>query len=144
MMYKAFTLLEIILAMTMISVLIGLIFIVFDPAEPIIEVNNNQRQADIFNIYNAINQYRTDNAGEFPNGITNTAINICQPGCIESSSQVDISTEIASYIRFGVIPVDPIQEGSTITGYTVYISTQGRVVVEAPLAEGGVVINTIE
>lgn len=144
-MYRAFTLIEILLAMVMISILITIGLIVFNPSQPIAEVNNAQRQADVFSIYNAINQYRTDNAGEFPEGISTTAINICKPGCTESSSQIDITADISPYIRFGSIPVDPLQEdGSAVTGYTVYVSPQGRVVVESTLAENEAIINTIE
>ena len=142
---KAFTLLEILLSLTLIGVLIAITISLINPAQQVADVNNVQRQADVMNIYTAINQYREVNLGNLPAGITSTAIDICQAGCTESSTQIDISTELNPYLRFNALPIDPLQTGTTLTGYKVYADSQsGRVVVTAPLAENGITINTIE
>lgn len=144
-MKKGFTLLEILLTLTLISILIVIILVVSNPAQQVGDVNNVQRQADVLNIYTAINQYRESNAGNLPVGISTTAINICQAGCTESSTQIDISPELNTYLRFNTLPIDPLQAGTILTGYTVYVDSQsGRVIVAAPLAENGITINTIE
>lgn len=142
---KGFTLLEILMIITLISILLGIFFVFVDPRRQIGNINNAQRKSDIFSIYNAINQYRDINSGKLPEGIiANISKNICQPGCVESENQIDISSELEPYISFGKIPIDPKQEGLVITGYAVYVDIQGKVIVSAPLAENGAIINTEE
>lgn len=145
---KAFTLLEILLTLTLIGFLIVIILSLVNPNQQIADVNNAQRQADVMNIYTAINQYRESNSGQLPNGITTSALDICQAGCNESSTQIptqiDISAELNPYLRFNTLPIDPLQTGTILTGYKVYAESSGRVVVTAPLAENGITINTIE
>jgi len=141
---NGFSILEVLLVVTIISILLVTVFRFMDPQRRFGDVNNLQRKSDILSIYTAINQYREDNRGNLPTGITQTAINICQVGCLESSTQIDITTEISKYIRLGKLPIDPLQTGDILTGYTVYVNDQGRVVVSAPLAENWATINTIE
>lgn len=144
-MYKqAFTLIEIILSITLIGLLISIVIVSVNPAQQLADVNNAQRQSDVVNIYTAINQYREVNSGQLPSGISTSALDICQAGCTESSTQIDISTELSSYLRFNTLPIDPLQTGTILTGYKVYVESSGRVVVTAPLAENNIIINTIE
>jgi prepilin-type N-terminal cleavage/methylation domain-containing protein len=142
---KGFTLLEVLLVMTLVSILlvIGLRSINID--KQFGDVNNAQRKSDVLTIYTAINQYRDDNAGNVPTGITDEVKQICQPNCSMSANKVDISTALEPYITFEKIPIDPKQQGLDITGYSVFVdNVSGRVIVSAPLAENGVIINTIE
>lgn len=142
---KAFTLLEILLSLTLIGFLILITISLINPAQQVADVNNAQRQSDVMNIYTAINQYREANSGNLPGGITSSGINICQAGCTENASQIDISSELNPYLRFNTLPIDPLQTGNVLTGYTVYADSQsGRIVVSAPLAENNITINTIE
>ena len=142
---RGFTLLEILLAITLMGILLVTVVRLVNPQKRFGDVNNLQRKSDVLSIYTAINQYREDNRGNLPAGITNEAINICQPGCTElAGTQIDITTEISKYIRLGKPPVDPSQTGTVLTGYTVYATEQGKIVVSAPNAENGVTINTIE
>jgi len=141
---KAFTLLEVLLVMILISILLVILIRLINPEQRIGDINNAQRQADVLTIYTAINQYRDANLGKLPAGITSTAIDICQSGCAPSSTQIDISTELNQYLRSNTLPIDPLQTGTTLTGYTVYVTPEGRVIVAAPLAQNGVIINTLE
>lgn len=144
---KAFTLVELLLVITMISVLMGIVLIAINPNRQLSQARNAQRRADVFSLYNAINQYRTDNSGSIPPGITNTPVPpvyICQKGCSESIEQIDITTEISPYMSKGVLPIDPNETNIERTGYTVYVDAQGKIVVSSPLAENSVTINTIE
>jgi prepilin-type N-terminal cleavage/methylation domain-containing protein len=140
---KAFTLLEIILAITIISVLLVILIRLINPNQQIADINNAQREADVLTIYTAINQYRNINSGNLPSGITNDIKSICQPGCTPDNSKIDISSDLESYIPFGNMPIDPQQQNSDTTGYSVYVNNQGNVIVSAPLAENGVTINTL-
>jgi prepilin-type N-terminal cleavage/methylation domain-containing protein len=144
MLKRGFTLLEILLVITLIGILLATVLRLINPQKRFGDVNNLQRKSDVLSIYTAINQYREDNRGNLPAGITTTDIDICQPGCVEDSTQIDITTEISKYIRLGKPPVDPSQTGTILTGYTVYANAQGKIVVSAPLAENEVTINTIE
>lgn len=142
---KAFTLLEILLVMTLISILLLILIRLINPDQQIGDINNAQRQSDVLTIYTAINQYRNNNSGNLPTGITNEVKSICKPDCSVNSDKIDITEVIESYIAFGTIPVDP-QQSETLdtTGYTIYVNIQGRVVVSAPLAQNGATINTLE
>jgi prepilin-type N-terminal cleavage/methylation domain-containing protein len=142
---KAFTLLEILLVMVLISILLVILIRLINPDQQIGDINNAQRQADVLSIYTAINQYKDANSGNLPAGITDELKSICKPGCSVSSNKIDISEAIEPYIAFGNIPVDPQQsETLDVTGYTIYVTSQGRVVVSAPLAQNGSTINTLE
>ncbi len=144
---KAFTLLEVLLVIALISILFVISVVMINPNKQLGNINDASRRSDVFAIYNAINQYRDANSGNLPDGINNTPKSICKPDCLSDSDKIDISEEIEPYIAFGNIPVDPKQdESEDITGYTVYVTTEGRVVVAAPIAEmeNGTTINTLE
>lgn len=142
---KAFTLLEILLVMVLISILLVILIRLINPDQQIGDINNAQRQADVLSIYAAVNQYRDANSGSLPTGIANEVKSICKPDCSVNSNKIDMTEAIEPYIAFGNIPVDPQQsETSDITGYTIYVTSQGRVVVSAPLAQNGSTINTLE
>ena len=143
---KAFTLLEIMLTITVIGILITVIFVSINPQKQLADTRNSKRKADVLSIYTAISEYRNNNDGKLPDGIisANTNYNICQIGCSETATQIDISTELSPYLRFNSVPIDPLQSGGVLTGYILSVSSQGRVNISAPLAENGVLINTLE
>lgn len=143
---KAFTLLEILLAMALIGILLVISIRLINPDKQIGDINNTQRKADVFTIYTAINQYRDANSGNLPAGITDEEVkSICKLDCVTDANKVAISEAIKSYIAFGNIPIDPQQsDGSDVTGYTIAVTSQGRVVVSAPLAQNTATINTLE
>jgi type II secretory pathway pseudopilin PulG len=141
---KAFTLLEIVLVITVIIILLIALNNFVNPNKQIADINNAQRASDVLTIYTAINQYRNINSGNLPSGITNEIKNICQPGCTPDNSKIDISSDLKRYITFGNIPIDPKQQDSDITGYSVYVDSQGNIIVSAPLAENGVIINSLK
>ena len=144
--YSGMSLLEILLVIGMIGLLFATVVTLIRPARYFANLRNIQRRSDIAAIVSAISQYRQDNQGNIPTGITLDSANpvhICRPGCTESASQIDISSELAPYIQAGVIPIDPSVTVNHLTGYRIYVTSQGQVVVTAPLAENGLIINTI-
>lgn len=141
---QGFTLLEILLVMTILGILLTIVVRLVRPESRFSDVQNAQRKSDVLSIYTAINQYKDDNRGQVPAGIASTDISLCQPGCTENATQIDINSDIAIFIRNGVLPVDPLQTGNILTGYRVRLDSAGRVIVSAPLAENGEIINTQE
>ncbi len=139
---KGISILEILMVMSILSIL-TIIFVnnLYLPRQ-FARVNNLERESDVKAIQIAINQYRIDNNGQFPLGITNSPLMICTPGCVEDSSKIDILNDILSYIDSGEIPIDPTEEDSEITGYTVYVDSGGNVIVTAENAENNVIIKT--
>lgn len=133
---KAFTIIEIVLVIVLIGILITITFIYINPQKQISNVRDAKRQADLLSIYIAIEKYRNNNGGVLPEGIsTSKSVDICQKGCEEDSDQIDISTELSTYLRFESLPIDPLQTSNEITGYTVFVDPQGKVTVSAPLTE---------
>lgn len=94
---KGFTLIEILLVITLLAILMGIVVLAINPRNLISEVNDNQREADALTIYQALEQYALKNS-TYPEGIknmqVNTYINICKtnaPSC-NSSSQINLSS----------------------------------------------------
>lgn len=105
---------------------------------------NFVRQSDIRQIQLAIKLYADDNQGNIPAGITTVSSAICQPGCFETPTQTDISDDILVYMNRDTLPIDPQQTGLILTGYNVYVTTSGTIVVSAPLSENSTTINTLQ
>ena len=128
------TLLEVLMTITLLAILLSVAIRFVRPNVQFERVRDTERKSEIRAIQLAISQYQKDNNGNVPEGITTTDISICQPGCTQNSSQIDISQELDIYLENG-IPIDPLEEGDIITGYQVRVSNQGRIIVSAPNAE---------
>lgn len=95
--YKGFTLVEILLVITLLSILLGIVIFAINPSNIISEVNDNQREADAMTIYQALEQYSLKN-NEYPEGIKNMPNNsssyICKTSATScnSWSQVNLSS----------------------------------------------------
>jgi len=143
MLKKGVSIIEVLMVLSLISILV-IIFItnLYLPRQ-FARARNLERESEIRAIQIAVNQYRMENNGQFPSGLTNSALMICKPGCTINSSKVDISSDISEYIDSGEIPVDPEEaEASDETGYSIYIDPQGNIIVEATKAENDVTIRT--
>lgn len=143
MLKKGVSILEVLMVLSVISILVIIFITTLYLPRQFARVRNFERESETKAIQIAINQYRADNNGQFPDGITNSALDICTPSCLENpTSRIDISGEILQYIDSGDMPVDPTEEGEDITGYTVYVDNEGNVIVGAPNAENNVIIRT--
>lgn len=135
MLKKAFTLIEILVVVGILSILLAIAIIAINPARQFAQANNTQRRADVVQILNAINQYAADNNGDLPSSITTTATNMGS-----GTGEIDICSDlVTTYIA--EMPVDP-QNGTYTdctdydTGYTVVSSaSDDRVTVAAPSAQ---------
>lgn len=133
---RGFTLLEILLVITLIGIILSIILFVINPNRQISQVRNAQRRSDISTIYNAIEQY-FKNSLAYPTGMTTEKKDICNDE--NSTNCVNLSSLIPTYLT--TIPKDP-SGGS----YKVYRNPyNNRIGVEAPASELGqsIVINPI-
>jgi type IV pilus assembly protein PilA len=147
---KGFTLLEILLVITLIAILAGIVIVAINPAYQLANGRNTQRRSDVDTILNAVYQYTIDTNGTLPASIN--ALASCATACDVASpvaanqicktggtctSITDLSTYlVGSTAKYLVsIPYDPT--GSTTNGTGYYIckdSTTSRITVCAPSA----------
>lgn len=137
---KGFSLLEVLLVITIIGVLAGAIILVIDPAEQFANARNQQREIDLQTISFATEQYVEENLGALPPGLNSTAKNICRTSCATDGSQVNLQILIP-YIGAGAMPVDPDETDENLTGYQIRTTSDGRVNLLAPRAENGQTIS---
>lgn len=137
-MRSGLTFLEVLLTVAAMTTLIAIGLSIMDPERILAERRDYQRRNHISNIQIAIDSYRRDNRGNFPEGIsTNPASpsEICMPNCELQSGYIDIFDDIAVYLDLDTMPQDPRAENPALTGYQVYVTANGGIVVRAPLTE---------
>jgi prepilin-type N-terminal cleavage/methylation domain-containing protein len=133
---KAFTLIEVLLVIVIISILAAIVIIAVNPGRQIAQANNAQRDSDVLAILDAVHQYGIDNRGTLPSAITAVATVVGS-----GAGQIDICTDLVpTYIT--EMPYDPTATGAGYTdcttydtGYTILVDADGRVTVAAPDAE---------
>lgn len=86
---------------------------------------DSTRQKDLFDIANAIYQYAVSNNGNLPKGITNESQEMGK-----GSGKLDLSGDILPYLKTA-FPYDPEVGSEESTGYTIYRSLEGRIILEA-------------
>lgn len=101
---------------------------------------NTQRKMDLNIIMNAMYQYAIDNDGALPSGITSNGLShICKTGVACPQDMVDLSELNERHLAS--LPIDPSNDDGLSTGYVVMKLQNGRIYLEAPLAENGVTIS---
>jgi len=149
---KGFTLLEIVLVVTLIAILAGIVIIAINPSKQLADSRNTQRKADVNTILNAVYQYAIDNNGALPASVPNIAScsssvttisknEICKTGglCV---GLVDLSslTNNGRYIAF--LPYDPKSSTTNGTGYLICKDgVTNRVTVAAKNSENDIIIS---
>lgn len=132
----------VLVALAIIAILAGIIFIAINPAKQLSDNRNSQRSADVTTILNAAHQYALDNNGALPN-IPLHETEICATTANSCNQLVDLRalTDNAKYLT--AIPKDP--QCSTVcsfsgTGYSIVKSADNHITVSAPAAEQNEVI----
>jgi prepilin-type N-terminal cleavage/methylation domain-containing protein len=126
---KGFTILEILLVIALLAILFATVLYAFNPNKIITEVNDNKRQADALNLYQALEQYALK-TGSYPANIQNT-VNI-PPGaslgiCKTAAEQVGGSTNCSGKIDLRILVPDYI---SNIPSYSSEINDSGYYIVK--------------
>jgi prepilin-type N-terminal cleavage/methylation domain-containing protein len=94
---KGFTLLEIILVITLISILFGIMLVAINPSNILSEIQDNQRETDAMTIYQALEQYALKN-NTYPESIknmtNNSSLYICKTSALNciNSNQINLSS----------------------------------------------------
>jgi len=143
---RGFTLLEIMLVISLIAILAVILIFTINPARRLSEAHNAQRKVDVNAIVNAVYQYAIDNNGNLPDSIsvgtddacTEPSHEICRTGL--SCGNVDLSVLTNDQRYLTSIPIDPSGNGFASgdgAGYLIEKNSNGRVHVCAPRAELG-------
>ena len=153
-----FTLLEVLLVIGLIAILAGIVIVAINPGRQLAAVRNAERQSNLKQIYNAIQQYYID-FGAYPATIPESLTEICDTGTLPSPSDlpctgglIDLSALVPDYLV--AIPVDPLgpvlsflnpiiptvyaaDEG---TGYSLAEDANHKISLSATRVENGVTI----
>ena len=145
---RGFTLIEILIVIGIIAVLAAIVLIAVNPARQFAQANNTQRSSNVNAILNAVGQYVVDNKGmtsaledEIPEGDEADAVEIGN-----GTDEADLC-ELLVPTYISALPADPSLPDQSIpvtgedcedtysTGYDIYRSDEGRIVIMAPAAE---------
>ncbi|MEY2985839.1 MAG: Synechococcus phage, partial [Candidatus Parcubacteria bacterium] len=136
---KGFTILEILLVITLIGILSTIALVAINPNRQLAQARNLKRKSDINAIYNALEKYTVRNRGNTYPGITFTLQEICNTGTRSTTDDLpdtnycegkaDLRALVPTYIA--AIPVDP-QGGAYRVSRN---SDNNRISVTAPGAE---------
>lgn len=118
---RGFTLIEIILSISVIGILASISIIAINPQRQLAQTNNLERFIHVNNITKALYQYGVDNR-EYPSSITNEYQNICANET--ATDCIDLATELVpTYLSS--IPVDR-NAVNDWTGYQVAIHPENN------------------
>lgn len=136
---RAFTLIEILLAIGIIAVLATVVVVSLDPISRFRDARDARRLSDIQSILSAVHQYVIDNQGAFPAGIDTTERQIgtassnCSIGgeCSVSgdSDCIDLSSSLARYLKD--VPFDPSAGSTALSHYSISLNANNIVTVTA-------------
>lgn len=145
---KGFTLIELIIVITVIFVLAATIFVAIDPNRRLHETRNARRWSDVTAILNAIEEYQSDNEGihyskidDLDNGSfyrigTETAA-VCDNDCVGETPEpecVDLSGMGTNYMP--IVPIDPNIGTQADTAYMLMKEDVGLISIYACNPEG--------
>lgn len=148
---RGFTLIEILIVIGIIAILAAVVIVAINPARQFAQANNSQRSSNVNTVLNAVHQYAIDKKGKLPTGIPDPVQGpgeIC--GDATCAGLVDLSVLTANQTYIADFPHDPLCDFPNDTpgvcaahgiGYKIVQSTNGRITVNAPAAELGVVIS---
>jgi prepilin-type N-terminal cleavage/methylation domain-containing protein len=148
---RGFTLVELLIVITVILVLFAAIYFALNPAQRFRDSRNSRRSSDINAILSAIKVNQVDSKGAYPAAVNvltagnvymiGTATNACNATCLTAvtspTSCVDLSVlTTGGYLTS--VPISPNGIGTwnaAVTGYTISKATNGIITVRACEAE---------
>lgn len=137
---RGFTLVELLLVITIIIILASLVLVAINPARNIAQANNAKRQSDVNSILNAIHQYTIDNSGILPSTVSAVKTEICRTNAVSCSGLIDLSSVTFEERYILKMPIDPTSASTNGTGYFVVKDAYDRITVSAPFAQLGATV----
>ncbi len=140
---QGFTLIEVLVVIGIIAILAAIVIIAINPRRQFQQANNTQRWSNVNAVLNAVHQYAVEHNGQFPPGINGTAQSVCQSGVASTTCTGASLLPIDEYLSptyLVSLPVDPTCVTANSTCYTIATTSTDRIVVAAPLAEQGEVV----
>jgi len=135
---KGFTLIELLLVIAIIGILATVTVVAINPQRQLAKARDSQRKTDLYSIATAVYQYASEHSGDLPDTDGNplTSNFPTSATCIgEGGSCFNLSvagdTEPIVPIYMAAMPYDPKTGATDNSGYTLYITTGGRIVLAA-------------
>lgn len=141
---KGFTLVEMLIVVTILAVLIATVVAAINPAKVIAEARNAKRWGDVNATMTAIYRYVIENSTNINLISTQevqlgTATDGCNLNCPNAASScLDLSQTLQGFLP--IIPTDPLVGTNERTGYSVKRDNFNVVTVNACKSENGLVI----
>ena len=137
-----FTLVELLIVITIIAILAAIIFVAIDPAKRFAEARNARRWSEVRSTLSAIMKYTVDNGGTLPTAIdsvtaTGQVLGTAATGCSTTCGAITTVTACANLTSdlvdtyLSAIPQDPATGAATNPDYYVNKSTSGRITIGA-------------
>lgn len=135
---KGFTLIEVLLVITLLAILAAVVIVAINPARQLANTRDATRTADVHSILSAVHQYASNNGGVFPENILSVPQEICRTINVSCVDLSDLSILTNNQTYMVSMPQDPLcdKEGGVCTenGTGYYISKTvdgGRITVSA-------------
>jgi prepilin-type N-terminal cleavage/methylation domain-containing protein len=151
---SAFTLIELLLVVAIISLLSVAVFVALNPAQRLSDTKNAKRSIDVDTILSAIHQSIVDNKGTFPTGLSSgmnekqlgngtSGCTINTGGCAVAGDTDCVNLmaggqNLQQYMKEN--PIDPVgspKYNASTSGYSVKVDTNGIVTVRSCGADSG-------
>lgn len=145
----AFTLVEMLMVVGIVTVLMLVVFMAVNPQKRMIDSRNTRRMGDVDTILIAVHQYVNDSGGSLPDGVGSSfsQIGTCTTGgmtlCVGATTRcVDIGATLNSNKYIKNNPIDPKGGVVATTGYAISKDANNFFTVKACLAEGTTISKT--
>lgn len=133
---KAFTLVEILVVVALVAILAAITIIAINPGKNFADTRNAQRSADVAEILSAVTQYTSEQGNAVADFGTITACTSGSDAIGTDAENINLATLLVDDYLVA-IPQDPRGGTAGDTGYTICLTSGGRVQIEAPNAENG-------
>lgn len=155
--FKAFTLIELLIVISVILVLTVTFLVALNPAKRLADTRDARRAQDIGQLLTGIHEcaidkqdnagmstclgtYTTGNTYEIVSGAITSGCQDTCTGATSDSSCLRLDVKLADY--FTSLPHDPSVTATGHTGYSIKVLSNGMTVIEACGAENGTIITS--
>ncbi|MCA9355883.1 type II secretion system protein [Candidatus Kaiserbacteria bacterium] len=139
--YIGFTLIEILLVISILAILVTFTIMAINPARQLAKSRDAERSTDIYLILSSLNKYATNHDGAYPEVIATDDKEICRTDSMDCEGLCDLSVLTDGQEYLVSVPLDPLcGDGNQAcslngTGYFLKKSEGGKLTVSAPNSE---------